>query len=121
MITDSEIPAILAAIKQAGAIGAGFVMLRLPFAVAPVFINWLREHRPLAAERVEGLIRQMRRGQLYHSAFGSRMRGSGPYAEGIAQTFQMFSCKLGLDVPFDELDTSQFRPPQLPGGQMRLF
>jgi DNA repair photolyase len=120
-LTDSEIPAILAAIKEAGAIGAGFVMLRLPFAVAPIFINWLREHRPLAAERVEGLIREMRGGQLYHSAYGTRMRGSGPYAEGVAQTFKMFSHKLGLDAPFDELDASQFRPPQMNSGQLRLF
>jgi DNA repair photolyase len=120
-LTDSEIPTILAAIKEAGAIGAGFVMLRLPFAVAPIFMNWLREHRPLAAERVESLIREMRGGQLYHSAYGTRMRGSGPYAEGIAQTFKMFSRKLGLDAPFDELDTSQFRPPQMKDGQLRLF
>lgn len=120
-LTDREIPAILAAVKEAGAIGAGFVMLRLPFAVAPIFMNWLREHRPLAADRVEALVREMRGGQLYHSAYGSRMRGSGPYADGIAQTFKMFSHKLGLDAPSADLDTSQFHPPQMPGGQMQLF
>lgn len=120
-LTDCEIPAILAAIKEAGASAAGFVMLRLPFAVAPIFINWLREHRPLAAERVEALIREMRGGQLYHSAYGSRMRGSGPYAEGIAQTFQLFSRKLGLDAASEELDSSRFRPPRMNSGQLRLF
>jgi DNA repair photolyase len=120
-LTDSEIPAVLAAAKEAGARGAGFVMLRLPYAVAPIFVNWLREHRPLAAERVEGLIREMRGGQLYDSAYGTRMRGSGVYAEGIAQTFKMFAHKLGLNSPSLPLDTSQFRPPRLPGGQMPLF
>jgi hypothetical protein len=67
------------------------------------------------------LIRQMRGGQLYQSAYGTRMRGSGPYAEGIAQAFKMFCHKLDLDAPSEELDTSQFRPPQLLRGQLRLF
>jgi DNA repair photolyase len=120
-LTDCEIPAILQAAKDAGARGAGMVMLRLPYAVAPIFRAWLKEHRPLAAERVESLIRQMRGGKLYSSAFGSRMRGSGPYAEGIAKTFEVFAARLGLDQPSPELDTSQFRPPELNGAQLRLF
>jgi DNA repair photolyase len=120
-LTDCEIPAILQAAKDAGARGAGFVMLRLPHAVAPIFVAWLREHRPLAAQRVEALIREMRGGKLYRSEFGARMRGSGPYAEGIEKTFDLFVRKLGLDEPWPELDTSKFRPPQLAGGQLRLF
>ena len=96
-------------------------MLRLPYAVAPIFMAWLKEHRPLAAGRIESLIREMRDGQLYKAEFGSRMRGSGPYAEGIAKTFDVFVKKLGLDQPGPKLDVTQFRPPQLIGGQMRLF
>jgi DNA repair photolyase len=120
-LTDNEIPAILEAVKQAGARGAGFVVLRLPFAVAPIFVAWLREHRAQSAQRVESLIREMRGGKLYDSKWGSRMRGSGPYAEGIAKTFQVFAHKLGLDAPWEELDCSQFRPPEISRGQRRLF
>ena len=120
-LTDNELPAILSAIKEAGARGAGFVMLRLPYAVAPIFSAWLREHRPLAADRVEGLIRGMRGGRLYKAEWGQRMRGEGAYAEGISRSFDVFVRKLGLDAPWEELDVSQFRPPQMPGGQMRLF
>jgi DNA repair photolyase len=120
-LTDAEIPAILQAAKEAGAQGASFVMLRLPHAVAPIFQAWLREHRPLAAQRIESLIREMRGGQLYKAEFGTRMRGSGPYAEGIAKTFEIFASKHGLDQPWPELDASQFRPPRMPGGQRRLF
>jgi DNA repair photolyase len=120
-ITDSPIPAILAAAKEAGAIGAGVVMLRLPLAVAPIFVNWLREHRPLAADRVEKLIREMRGGELYDSKWHNRMRGNGPYAEGVAKTFRMFAHKLGLDASSEELDTSQFRPPEMSRGQLRLL
>ena len=120
-LTDCEIPAILEAVKEAGAGGAGFVMLRLPYAVAPIFMNWLTEHRPLAAQRVESLIRELRGGRLYKSEFGQRMRGSGTYAEGVAKTFEVFLRKLGLDQPWPELDTTQFRPPEMIHGQMRLF
>ena len=120
-LNDAEIPAILAAAKEAGACGAGYVMLRLPLNVAPVFTHWLRTHRPLAAERVEGLIREMRGGKLNDSQFGSRMRGQGTYADHIDQTFHLFVHKLGLDAPWQPLDSSQFRPPQVPGGQQRLF
>jgi len=120
-LTDSEVPAILEAAKQAGATAAGFVMLRLPFAVAPIFMSWLKEHRPLAAQRVESLIRQMRGGKLYQSKWHARMIGSGPYAEGIENTFDVFVKKLGLDQPMPELDTSQFRPPPMDDHQLRLF
>src|SRR3989440_10549423 len=82
-LTDSEMPAILEAAKEAGARAAGFVMLRLPFAVAPIFMAWLKEHRPLAAQRVESLIRQMRGGKLYDAKWGTRMLGGGTYAKGI--------------------------------------
>ena len=120
-LNDCEIPAILEAVKAVGAGGAGFVMLRLPHAVAPIFMNWLQEHRPLAAERVESLIREMRGGRLYKADFGQRMRGSGAYAESVAKTFDVFLHKLGLDQPWPDLDTSQFHPPEMVPGQMRLF
>jgi hypothetical protein len=63
----------------------------------------------------------MRGGKLYDSQWGTRMRGAGPYAESISKTFDVFVRKLGLDQPWEELDTSQFRPPELVTGQRRLF
>ena len=120
-LTDHEIPAILAAAKEAGAWNAGFVMLRLPFAVAPIFTAWLHEHRPLQAEKVESLIRDMRGGKLNDPNWGTRMKGTGPYAESVERTFKAFCKKLGLDRPSPELDCSRFRPPRLPGGQLKLF
>jgi DNA repair photolyase len=120
-LTDNEVPTILQAAKDAGARGASFVMVRLPYAVAPIFLAWLQQHRPLAAGRVEALIRDMRGGKLYRSQFGTRMRGTGSYADGIEKTFEVFVKKLGLDEPWPELDVSQFRPPQSTEGQLRLF
>ena len=120
-ITDTEIPAILQAAKEAGAQAASHVMLRLPLNVAPIFIEWLKTHRPKAAKRVLSLIREMRGGKLNDSRWGSRMSGSGSYAEGIHATFDLFAQKYGLDKPWPELDCTQFRPPKLPGGQLNLF
>jgi DNA repair photolyase len=120
-LTDAELPSVLQAAKEAGACGAGYVMLRLPLNVAPVFTNWLRTHRPLAAARVESLIRDVRGGKLNDSQYGRRMRGSGTYAEGIKNSFVLFSKRLGLDAPWEPLDSTRFRPPRMSGGQMSLF
>lgn len=120
-LTDHELPQIMEAVKEAGAQGVGYVMLRLPWAVSPIFIDWLKTHRRLQADKVEGLIRSVRGGKLYDSSWGKRMRGGGPYAEGIENSFDLFAKKFGLDGPWTPLDCSQFTPPKVPGGQMRLF
>ena len=120
-LNDHEIPQILQAVRDAGAQGAGYIVVRLPYAVRPIFLDWLRTHRPLQAERVEGLLREVRDGNLTDAHFGSRMKGTGPYAETIRATFAAFVKKHSLDTPWPELDTTQFRPPRLPGGQQTLF
>src|SRR5262245_2076623 len=62
-LNDSEIPSMLEAAKNAGAKSAGYVFLRLPLAVEPVFLEWLRRTQPLKAERVERRLRQSRHGK----------------------------------------------------------
>jgi DNA repair photolyase len=120
-LNDQEIPAVLAAAREAGASSAGFVLLRLPFAVRPIFEDWLHRSYPEKADRVLALIRSTRNGRLNDPNWGSRMRGQGAYAEQIAQTFKVFAKKHGLDRPLPPLDNSRFRPPKLHGGQLRLF
>ena len=120
-LTDHETAAILEAAREAGARSAGYVLLRLPLTVVPVFQSWLAENYPDKRERVESLIRSTRGGGLYQVEFGLRQRGEGPYAEQIAQNFKVFSHKFGLDSRLPELDSSQFRPPQNSSGQMSLF
>ncbi|MEQ8785008.1 MAG: PA0069 family radical SAM protein [Pirellulaceae bacterium] len=119
-LNDEEIPQLLAAAKEAGAVSASYILLRLPWAVAPVFLEWLDAHRPLARAKVESLIRASREGALNDSQWGKRMRGDGAYAESIRQTFAVFARKHGLDQPSPPLDTTQFRPPTV-GGQRMLF
>jgi DNA repair photolyase len=120
-LNDQEIPAVLAAAREAGAATAGFVLLRLPFAVRPIFADWLTRSYPEKADRVLALIRSTRDGRLNDPNWGSRMRGQGEYADGIGQTFKIFAKKHGLDRPLPPLDNSQFRPPKQVSGQLRLF
>lgn len=110
-ITDEEIPAILKAAAEAGARTAGFTMVRLPYAVAPLFEDWLERHFPGKKEKVLDRIRSMRGGKLNDSHFGSRMRGEGIFAEQIRQLFKVSARRAGLTQPSPELRTDLFRVP----------
>jgi DNA repair photolyase len=120
-LNDSEIPAILEAVRDAGAKSAGYILLRLPYAVKPIFLDWLTRTQPTHADRIESLIRSTRDGQLNNTEWGKRFRGTGQIAEQIQRTFEVFRHKHGLDQPQPPLDTSQFRPPVPASGQLRLF
>lgn len=120
-LTDTEIPAVLKAAQAAGATAANYVLLRLPLTVEDVFREWLQRTRPLQAEKVLGLIRDARGGQLNSATFGDRMTGTGERAEQIRKLFRLFKqqCRLADTLP--PQDASQFRPPPPASGQMRLF
>jgi DNA repair photolyase len=113
-LNDRDLEAILAAAAAHGAHGAGWVMIRLPLEVAPLFRDWLDAHYPQRAAHVMSLIRQMRGGHDYDSAFGSRMRGDGELAALIERRFTLACRRFGLDCGRREhtgLDTSRFRVP----------
>ncbi|WP_437202432.1 PA0069 family radical SAM protein [Planctomicrobium sp. SH664] len=120
-LNDSEIPAILEAAAAAGAQSAGYVLLRLPLTVRPVFLEWLERTHPLARDRVESRIRACRSGELNGARFGERMRGTGEFAEQIRQTFLVFQKKFRLNEKLPPLETGLFRPPRNRKGQLRLF
>jgi len=120
-LTDSEIPAILEAAADAGARSASWQMLRLPLAVETVFVDWVSRTLPDAAERVLGRIRSVRDGQLSDTQFGRRMRGTGPLAEQIRNTFEVFAARYGLGQGLPPLSADAFRPPTPTSGQLRLF
>ena len=108
-ITDHEMPAILAAAKKAGAQWAGFVMLRLPWAVAPLFTTWLEEHFPDRKEKVLNRIRDLREGKLYDAKWGVRGRGTGVYADQTEALFDITCRRLGLNESDRSLSTAAFR------------
>jgi DNA repair photolyase len=120
-LTDSEIPAILAAAKEAGAGAAGHGLMRLPLSVAPVFLEWLGRAWPEGKARVERLVRDTRAGRLNDSEFGRRMCGTGAYAGAIGRLFDVFARRHGLDGDLPPYDCSRFQPPPDANGQGRLF
>ncbi|MGR9052028.1 MAG: PA0069 family radical SAM protein [Gammaproteobacteria bacterium] len=115
VLTDPELEAILAAAASAGVEGAGYVLLRLPLEVAPLFERWLHTHAPDSAEHVLKRITDSRSGRKNDPRFGSRMTGEGFYADMIAQRFRLAVRKLGLNENIEPVDTTQFRtqPQQL--------
>jgi DNA repair photolyase len=120
-ITDHEMPKILEAAANVGATTAGYVLLRLPGAVAGLFEDWLERHFPDRKEKVLNRLRDLRGGKLYDPRFGSRMKGEGLYADQIRTTFQTFKRRYGLDKTWPaQLSTASFRRPGQ-GIQLGLF
>jgi DNA repair photolyase len=122
-LNDAELETILAAAVERGASGAGYVLLRLPLEIAPMFEEWLAAHVPGKAKHVMSLIRQSRGGKPYQAEWGKRMVGEGPYAEMLRIRFEAARHRLGLDRrdPSRRLDCTQFRKPPRQGDQLSLF
>ncbi|UYL10569.1 PA0069 family radical SAM protein [Bdellovibrio sp. SKB1291214] len=110
-LTDHEMPAILKAAADAGATSAGYTMLRLPHAVAPLFEEWLDVHRPLRKNKVIEAVKDVRDGKMYKSDFGNRMTGTGPRAEQLAQVFEVYSRKYKLNAKNWSLSAAHFKRP----------
>lgn len=119
-LNEHELEAVLEAAAGAGARHAGYVMLRLPREVRPLFKRWLEDHEPLKAARVMAIVRELRDGRENDSTFGRRLVGQGPFAELLRQRFRVSCRRLGLDAHPPELDASHFRPPGQ-AGQRSLF
>ena len=120
-ITDHETERILEAAVEAGARSAAYVLLRLPYEVKDLFKEWLAQHYPQRAEHVMSLVRDARNGRENDPSFGTRMRGTGPYAELIRTRFKVACRKLGLDSVRDRpLDTTRFRAPGPSSSQLQL-
>lgn len=118
-LTDHEIPAILDAAAAAGARRAGYVVLRLPYAVKDVFSEWLEVHLPTKKDRILDRVRAMRGGALNVSEWGSRMKGEGIFAEQVHALFAASARRTGLDRGRIDLSSVNFRRPG--GVQMDLL
>jgi len=119
-LTDKELEAILEAAAANGARWAGWTMLRLPYEVKDLFRDWLAQHYPLRAAHVMSIVQQVRGGRDNDPNFGSRMRGTGLFADLIARRFELACKRLKLNPARAPLDTSRFRPPR-DDAQLSLF
>ncbi len=122
VLTDHEIESVLEAVAAAGASRVGYVMLRLPYEVAPLFREWLQTHVPDAAAHVMSRVQAMRAGRENDPCFGTRMKGQGVYADLIAQRFRQAARRLGLSTDWTlELNTGSFVRPAGPGSAGQLL
>ncbi|MEO1143132.1 MAG: PA0069 family radical SAM protein [Pseudomonadota bacterium] len=120
-LNDHEMERILDSAKAAGAQEAGFILLRLPREVSPLFRDWLLQHYPDRYRHVMNLLRAMRGGKDYDAEFGKRLRGDGPYAWQIGRRFEIACRKYELNETKHRLDLTQFVRPVVDQPQLSLF
>ena len=111
-INDESMERILQESRQAGASYASYTVLRLPWEVKAVFQEWLEAHFPDRAQRVLHRIEDMRNGRRNDPAFGTRMRGTGLWANLLRQRFNLAVRKLGLNATRPQLVTHLFQAPR---------
>jgi DNA repair photolyase len=115
-LNDHEMPDILAAAREAGATFAGFIVVRLPFAIKELFDGWLEQHFPNSKDKVLNRIRDLRGGKLNDPNFGSRMRGEGIWADLFRQQFRIHKQRLGYPKSLPALSSTAFRRPGMRQG-----
>ncbi|MEF2552393.1 PA0069 family radical SAM protein [Aurantimonas sp. A2-1-M11] len=120
-LTDSEIERLLESAQTAGAKEVGYVLLRMPLEVSPLFKDWLLRHYPNRYRHVLSLLRSMRDGKDYDAEWGKRMRGTGPYAFQIRRRFEIAARRLGLNETRTQLRCDLFTPPRGTGVQLALL
>jgi DNA repair photolyase len=120
-VNDHELESLLEAGRDAGALEAGYITLRLPHELEGLFETWLEHHLPERAAHVLSLIRQLHGGKTYDPTWGRRMRGQGPLADLLAQRFRLACRRLGLNARRLDLRCDRFTPPRPESRQLTLF
>jgi DNA repair photolyase len=110
-LNDNEVPDILRRASENGATFCTHTILRLPFAIKPIFVDWLNKNVPEKSERVLKRIEMIRGGRLNDAKFGSRMTGTGAYADFMHTLFRTLSKKYDLNRGRGPLRTDLFRRP----------
>jgi DNA repair photolyase len=119
-VTEPDLERVLEACAEAGATSASYIVLRLPWEVAPLFKDWLAAHFPDRADRVMSRVRDMRGGKDYDANFATRMKGEGLWADMLKQRFHQATKRLGLNARHRGiLDMSGFNPVAPPGSHRK--
>ncbi len=118
-LNDHEIENILETVHAAGALSAGYSLIRLPLEIKDLFIEWLETHYPLRSEHVLNRLRDLHNGKLYDSTFGTRQTGTGVFSDLVSSRFRL-ACKRLRFPGTPVLDRNKFRRPN-PHGQLSLF
>jgi DNA repair photolyase len=121
-LNDAEMEHLLERARAAGAVAAGYTLLRLPLELKALFREWLETHFPDKAAHVLSLVAQAHGGRLYDATWSKRMTGGGAYADMLRLRFERACRRLGFEGRDAQLlDSSLFRPPAQAGDQLALF
>lgn len=120
-LNDHEIERILDAAHAQGACEAGYILVRLPHEVSPLFRDWLLRNYPDRYRRVMSVLQTMRGGKDYNAEWGKRMHGDGPYAWQLGRRFELAANRLGFNKRRKRLRTDLFVPPLKGAVQLSLF
>ncbi|MEQ9309964.1 MAG: PA0069 family radical SAM protein [Balneolaceae bacterium] len=118
-LTDHECADILRAACDAGATSASYIVLRLPYKVKDIFLEWLQQHFPERKEKIKNRLLDMRGGKLYEASYGKRMRGEGNFSKQIKDAFAIQAKRLGLNKHRKPLTVEHFVKSS--GDQLTLF
>ena len=119
-ITDGYMEEIVTRAAALGVASCGWIPLRLPHEVAPLFREWLDVHFPERAGKVMSIVRSIRSGRDNDPNFFTRLKPSGVWADLLRARFRLACKRAGLSKAHFELDCTQFRAPET-GGQLRLL
>ena len=127
-VTDEFMEEIIKRAAELGVQSAGWIPLRLPHEVAPLFREWLEVHFADRAGKVMSIVRSIRNGRDNDPDFFSRMKPSGVWADLFRARFNLACKRAGLRGNNSasergddfQLDCGQFRKPEI-GGQLRLI
>lgn len=118
-LNTDEIPRIMEASADMGALAAGSTIVRLNGAVGDIFTHWIQQHYPERADKVLNQIKSCHNGKLEDKRFRKRMRGEGPVAEAIRNLFHLSKRKYLTNREMPPYNLTAFQRPQK--GQLRLF
>ncbi|RJY10176.1 PA0069 family radical SAM protein [Aurantiacibacter aquimixticola] len=119
-ITDEFMEEIIQHAARQGVSSVGWIPLRLPHEVSPLFREWLGVHFPERAGKVMSIVRSIRSGKDNDPQFFSRLRPIGVWAELFRARFRIACRRAGIEKMRFELEVGHFRRPGAEG-QLRLF
>lgn len=113
----NEIPQVIEKAANAGALNAGYTMVRLNGNIKHLFNDWLMENFPDRAAKIWNQICEVHGGAVNDSEWGRRMKGDGPIANLVKQLFLAAKNRYMKERHLPDLNVNSFRK----NGNLNLF
>lgn len=110
-LNSNEIPQLIEAAADHGAVSAGYTIVRLNGSIKEIFTDWITKTFPDRAEKVLHQIAEVHGGSANDSRYGKRMSGEGEIASSVNQLFKMAVKKHLAGRNWGEYDLTAFSRP----------